>query len=582
MKTPQAFSRWFISFITISCLPLITHAQQAANPALDGAISSGDFNAYLASASAWLTAKVPADTNRITAASLKLLVKDPALNAVLAQRTLIAKYGAANLGTFAKADKENAAFLSWLMRNTKAMELYLEGSTPTGLKAREDGNWTLREGSLETWKKIYYADPESRDGMYLRLAIGASIGPQGSNSRGAGGQPEPLADPVSRYTYFKTAHKNRELFPSFDKLNVWEYSKVTSSHARDADLTWGRNMINTYRPDFREGEKVVQLVSSVWRRNSPVSYTNMATVLQGGGKCGPRSSFGVFINQAFGIPSIGVAQPAHACTAWRDTDGVWQVGYGKGWAASRLEGLVGMDFVDGSMARANAAQFSETEHMRWLAAAVTSKDQANLIARLATRTSQVYTGKKVDPNASFNADEANADPGVEKGAAKPAAAKLGVIVTKKAPVVPVKAVNGVMHIEAAKFTKTEGQGMFFNQPGVMLHDSYTPEGKPEGSKQVYFAQQMNYCWTEYDVDVPAAGEYEVKMKAASINDDQTLLVGCGTNKETTIWIPMSYGLWQESKPEKIKLGQGLQKIKVSAPNQRGVALKWIEFKPKGK
>lgn len=248
-----------------------------------------------------------------------------------------------------------------------------------------------------------------------------------------------------------------------------------------------------------------------------------------------------------------------------------------------------MDFVDGSLARSSTTLFSETEHLRWLAAAVTSKDQANVIARLATRSSQVYTGKTVDPNASFNADEANNDPGIEaaaagksgahKAPAKPAA-KLGVIVTKKAPVVPVKAVNGVMHIEAAKFAKTEGQGMFFNQPGVMLHDSYTPEGKPDGSQQVYFAQQMKYCWAEYDVSVPATGMYEVSVKAAAVNDDQMLLVGCGTNKETTVWIPMSYGLWQESKAEKIRLEQGLQKIRVSAPSQRGVALKWIELKPK--
>ena len=180
----RRFSRYTAVCITVGLMAMVQGNAFAWEPDakdLDAAISSGDFSAYFAGASAWLTSKVPADTNRITAASVKLLIKDPVLNAVLVQRALIAKYGAANLGTLAKTDKESAAFLSWLMRNTKAMELYLEGSTPTGLKAREEGNWTPRASSLETWKRIYYADPESRDGMYLRLAIGASIGPQGSN-----------------------------------------------------------------------------------------------------------------------------------------------------------------------------------------------------------------------------------------------------------------------------------------------------------------------------------------------------------------------------------------------------------------
>ena len=119
--------------------------------------------------------------------------------------------------------------------------------------------------------------------------------------------------PVDTNRNFKKAHKNKELVASFDGLNAWEYSKVVSSHASDADLTWGREMINTFRPDLLTGEMVVNITSQVWRRNSPVPYTNMSTVLQGGGKCGPRSSFAVFICQAFGIPAIGVAQPAHAC-----------------------------------------------------------------------------------------------------------------------------------------------------------------------------------------------------------------------------------------------------------------------------
>ena len=69
--------------------------------------------------------------------------------------------------------------------------------------------------------------------MYLKLAIATAIAPPGTVNSGAGGATTP-ADPVVRYKYFKTAHKNKELFPSFDNLTVWEYTKIVSSGASDA------------------------------------------------------------------------------------------------------------------------------------------------------------------------------------------------------------------------------------------------------------------------------------------------------------------------------------------------------------
>ncbi|MEI7899510.1 MAG: hypothetical protein WCK89_04610 [bacterium] len=541
---------------------------------LDAAISTGDFSGYVSGSSEWLSRKVPAETNRISAPALKALLAEPAVNAVLCQRQLIAKAGAANIGAFAKAGPDNKAFLSWLLRDTKATELFLEAATPTGLKAREEGAWTLPADALEIWKKIYTADPESRQGLYLKLAMGTALCPPGKNGRGAGGV-EPPVDPLIRYTYFKKAHKNRELAASFDVLNAWEYSKAVSSHASDADLTWGREMINTYRPDLLTGEMVVNITGQVWRRNSPVPYTNMPTVLQGGGKCGPRSSFAVFICQAFGIPAIGVAQPAHACVAWRGTDGVWQVGYGKGWAASRLDGLTGPDFVEGSLARSRAAQFSQVEHLRWLAAALASHGQTGAVMTIAKKIAQEAPAVKTDMNASLNPEEANADPGVE-------AAKAGKVTAKKdsssASANGVfKPVNGVIHVDAAAFSKQEGQTMF-GGPSLIVQECHT------GGKQIYFPQQLNFGWTEYRVEAPAAGKYELTMKTASINDGQILQVGSDAfNAVALAKVPMSHGLWATTPPVDVKLVQGVQAVRITVvPGQRGVAIHSFELRQKEK
>lgn len=210
---------------------------------------------------------------------MKALLKDPVFANTLSQRQLLSKVGVANVGAFAKADNDSKAFLTWLLRNTQAMDLYLETATPTGLKAREEDKWALSTASLDLWKKLYYVDPESKEGMYLKLAIGTAISPPPA----VGNYSKLSIDPVTRYTYYKAADKNNELFPSFRKLTAWDYSKIVCADQSDSELTWGRQMVNEFRPDLRDGEKVVDMVGLVWRRNSPVPYTGMQTMLQGGG-----------------------------------------------------------------------------------------------------------------------------------------------------------------------------------------------------------------------------------------------------------------------------------------------------------
>ena len=108
---------------------------------------------------------------------------------------------------------------------------------------------------------------------------------------GAGGQNEHPAEPIGRYLHFKKADQNRDLFGRLDNLTVWECRHVVSSCASDADLAWGREMINSWRTDLRKFEQVVNSTSEVWRWNSPMEFnSSFKNVLAGGGKCGPQSS----------------------------------------------------------------------------------------------------------------------------------------------------------------------------------------------------------------------------------------------------------------------------------------------------
>ena len=556
-------------------LPMNVPAASAANPYydLDGAIRTGDFGVYYARISTWLNQKVVA---RISEAGLKALLKDPTYLNTLDQRQLMSKIGLDNIGKFAKADPANKVFLTWLLKNPQAMDLYLEGATPTGLAARESNSYTIPVGSLDIWKRIFTADLESRQGIYLRLAIATALRPPGTGNRGAGMQETP-SDPVVRYNYFKTAHKNKELFPSFDNLTVWEYQYVVSSCASESDLTWGREAINAWRPDLRVNEGVVGSTSQVWRRNSPWPFTNgFKSVLEGGGKCGPRSSWSVFICQAFGIPAIGVGQPAHACVAYKSIDG-WRVGYGRGWQVSRLEGMSGPDFLAGAQARSRVTVFSQVEHLRWLASALASKEQAAAVMGVVARALEQSTrATPADLAASEKAEEANSDPGAGPASTSMLlkAKQASTSTTKPEP--PFRVAPGVIHVEAEFFAKMGGEASYGGQTaGVLVHDCF------DGGKQVHFQPSMKSAWVDYAIAVPATGIYGLTMRVAVVNREQVLDIVSGTNKIATVNIPNPYGLWETTAPVDMKLTRGTQTLRVSTPFERGVALRWFELKPKG-
>ena len=566
---------------------------------LDAAINNGDFAGYLADVSAWLGQKTPAKPDR---EALAALLVDPQFLTVLDQRQLISKVGATTLGKFAKAEAANGEFLSWLLNNSTAMELYLEAAVPISSKAREENAYTLNPRSLEIWKQIVQADPDARQGLCQKLAIATALAPPGSVNIGAGGASRP-ENPVVRYQYFKNAHQNKELFPSFDHLTVWEYTHVVSSGASDEDLTWARNMVNTFRPDLRADELVVNSTSLVWRRSAPPQfyvggYGNFKNVLAGGGKCGPRSSWSQMVCHAFGIPAIGVGQPAHACVAYKAANPMtepqpgscWKVGFGRGWEVSHLLGMSGPEFMAGIAERAETAKFSQVEHLRWLAAAMVPGNRAAAIMDIAHAVQKSSAAMKTDLAASLKPEEADAEPGEApaKGSATAAMAAPGVVSNFKshAPVppiamstVPLKAAGGVIHVEAAGFVQTGGQVSWDGQtPHVLVHDCFT------GGKQVYFQQQMKSQWAAYTIDVPASGTYQIVMKAACVNIDQDLEVCSGGKIIATVPIPLSYGLWEETSPVGLKLEKGVQTLRIQTPTtelKRGIALRWFELKRQG-
>ena len=498
-------------FILLFSFSLTLRASDPTPRDLDAAIATADFSTYFANLSTYIAQKNPADPSKISPLTLEPLFKSPPFASALAQRQFIAKVSPQKLAAFTKADPANPPFLNWLLKNPLALDLFLLTATPLSIPAREDNSYSISTTTLDHWKKIFTADPDSKSGVPLRLAIATSLRPPGTGSPGSGQQKIPTP-PLIRYQYFKTAHAKKELFPSFDTLTPWELQFVVCSGASEADLTWGRAMVNTWRPDLRTEEKVVDSTSLVWRRNSPISHVDYKTVLDGGGKCGPRSSWSVFICQSFGIPAIGVGQPAHACVAYKSLHG-WQVAYGKGWDASRLEGMGGREFLASVASRERPENFALTEHLRWFASSLPSKDSAATLLTLARSLTKSEPIADKILQSSQNADESDADP-VAKPLAKSPLPPTTQPLPLKLP--PPNLPPGSIHLEGTDFTETGGITVWGGEPRVTILDSFN------GGKQLHFQQGMASCWVGYKINVPETGLYRIIAKVATVNSGQNL------------------------------------------------------------
>jgi hypothetical protein len=567
-------TRWLAAG-AMALLPLTSQAWEPNAKELEAATKAGDFTGYFSNISAWLSQQVPA-ADKITEAALQALLKDEAFVNALDQRQFLAKLGADKAGAFAKADPANPQFLAALLKDTRVMDLWLEAVGPTPVPARDQNGYGLGTESLNIWKKILAADPDAKAGIYQKLAIATAIAPPGTGARGAGQALTPV-DPLERYKHFKTAHQNKELFPSFDKLTVWDFTKVVQSGASNEDLAWAREMVNSWRPDLRIHEQVVDSTREVWRRNSPISFDNCyKNVLAGGGKCGPRSSWAVFICQAFGIPAIGVGQPQHACAAAKSAypeiepqpGSAWKVHQGMGWQVSKLEGTSGPGFLEAVEERAHAAEFSQIEHLRWLASALAAKDAADAVRAVVGKLRQALPA-----HAPIRVGAPQVDPNVE-GVAKVTPA--GVVTPATTPEAPIKVAPGTLHIEAEAFTKSFAEAAYpAEQKGcVYVLDCFT------GGKQLNLQKNMKTCWVDYALDVPQAGTYEMTVRATVVNMDQLLEVSSGDTKLASINIPNTYGVWTTTPAVEVKLDKGPQTLRIAAPMQRGVAIRWFELKAK--
>eukprot|EP00977_Amphora_coffeiformis_P022216 scaffold10643_cov151-Amphora_coffeaeformis.AAC.3 len=188
---------------------------------------------------------------------------------------------------------------------------------------------------------------------------------------------EILIDPVARFLSYEQAYLMGDLDPAFSTFSVWELRLAVNSPCREWELQWGRECLQTYRPDWALTDdpqwrycRLVRLdVGYMHPTWTSYPYT-MDQILSGGGECGPRAWFGRFICQAFGIPIWGVRQVGHAAMS-RWTENGWMVCLGAGFPYAWWEDTCGLDFLLETQVRASLpnalAYLQQVLPLEWLA-----------------------------------------------------------------------------------------------------------------------------------------------------------------------------------------------------------------------
>jgi hypothetical protein len=223
--------------------------------------------------------------------------------------------------------------------------------------------------AIEIYSAIQKASSKATEGTLQRLALATSLEHARpitqSNAQDQTNAPSTV-DPVKRYLHYEKAFLDGELDPAFKNFSTWEYRMVVNCEVPDEILTWGREMLRNYRPDhIYSADYGWRYVSSV-RSEVPYGSQNVQyddpenhqhqNIIRNGGVCGRRAFYGRFILRAFGIPTWGVTQKAHAALSHWTPKG-WVVNLGAGFPHSWWDKddvpLNGSEFLLETQARAH-------------------------------------------------------------------------------------------------------------------------------------------------------------------------------------------------------------------------------------
>ncbi len=378
-----------------SSMPLSNQSVASLRQTAVLSVQKGNWKAWTAWLEKNLSAELGSRGFRADATSINRLLGQPQFALALSQWRLLSVTGIDHFQ--AVADKDGSKFLTWLFGNQDALDAYL-GSGPL------DKEETAR--GLEIWRELYAIFPESRSGLWLRVAAATALAHTVPvKSLADGGD----IDPLQQFRYFRNTHASGLLSPSFDTSATWELRFVVNTWARPEELSW---VLGAMDPKIKSQEKIGDACGMVPYRsenskgvsihsgaayydNLPATLERMHTI---GGVCGAISKFGTAATQAFGVPAMPVGQPGHCAFLWKKDPKTWRTGNDIfGWAGSSQHGGIYIHWGNrGSYvllmeaAHRDPANFLASERALW--AAPLAGPNALALIQSATKTQPLNAG----------------------------------------------------------------------------------------------------------------------------------------------------------------------------------------------
>lgn len=498
------------------------------------------------------------------------------LNSVLGVDKIDAKLVKANilthatphgLAAFAQKGAAEKAAVTQLLADDKLMkDMLVSGGARFGKYGE----------AMKVYTDIQKASPKAKSDLFQRLAMATSlehaIPIAQSNAKAVTNGPT-VVDPVKRYLHYEKAYLDGELDPAFKDLTTWEYRFVINSDVPDEIATWGRKMLQTYRPDHIYMPDYGWRYVAAVRTEVPYGSQNVQydedrlhqhqNIAKNGGICGRRAFFGRFILRSFGIPTWGVTQKAHAALSHWTPKG-WVVNLGAGYAHSWWDkddvSLSGNQFLLETQAREHTDEYIKVLRAEWIGRIFGEpayNDRKNI-------TGGFWSNLALFQSRTLAAKSTSLGPlGQELGEANEKEQKV-VSETVTADQQKVTVQNGVIIIPSVAHTKGSGKAAAMK--------SYSG-----GGMQIH---ALGGFKTQYEFDAPAAGKYSLTAKVATIQSGQIFILSANSAPAAELPVPYTLGEWQPTAPVEVTLEKGKNILNFELKTgSRGVTIKDFTLTP---
>jgi hypothetical protein len=446
-------------------------------------------------------------------------------------------------------------------------------------------------------------DDREPSNVLKRLALGTALGlapsASGASPVSVRFQHVPVqVDPVKRYLHYEAAYKAGALDPAFPVLTTFELSATIDADSFDEDFTWVRETMANFRPDniatdyqWRYAESVHTDVaygdSHCAKFNNGtggVCNGHYSDVPVGGDVCGGRAFWGRFVCKAFGRPTWGATEHAHAAmSAWTPTG--WVVLLGAPWPDCWSGPRGGEDFHLEASARETRAEFQKILRGSWVALA---KDEAPVNgmwheqAKGEDRATAPANGKgglwsalmlymkkaivvaQTGPlaiNRTIPSDPSNA---IQKIVTRFAAAP--------APPAPITtSADGTITIPAASFTSKNHSAPVSVMTSADEGTQLLSNGCVSSAGPPCF-QPLSSSWT-YDVTAKTAGKFYLTANFSTYHMDQDLWVTVNDAKPVELGMYYTIGWWNETQSTEVSLLNGKNTLTFTRLSDRDVMYK---------